>query len=130
MHYRKAVVWVKAVQLAELSCRLSKRLPPEERFGVRSQITRAAVSVPSNVAEGWTRESRREKAQFLAIAHGSLGELHTQLLLCGRLGWLPSSETRQVIELAFEVGRMLTTLRKALRSTPASPRLPTAPTSS
>ncbi|MFY2762591.1 four helix bundle protein [Arenimonas sp. MALMAid1274] len=115
MHYRNAVVWQKAMQLAEMACRSSKQLPSEERFGIRSQITRAAISVPSNVAEGWTRESRKEKAHFLAVAHGSLGELHSQILLCRRLGWLKPEEADSTIALAFEIGRMLTTLRRGLR---------------
>jgi four helix bundle protein len=106
------------MHLAEMTCRLSRQLPSEERFGMKSQMSRAAVSVPSNIAEGWTRESRKEKAQFMAIAHGSLGELHTQLLLCRRLEWLPAPEADHLISLAFEVGRMLTTLRKALRANP------------
>ncbi len=122
MHYRNAVVWQKAMRLAEMACRSCKKLPSEERFGIRAQITRAAISVPSNVAEGWTRESRKEKAQFMAIAHGSLGELHSQILLCRRLGWLEPGEADATISLAFEVGRMLTTLRRGLRTPLSSSR--------
>ena len=116
MHYRNAVMWGKAMTLAERACRLAGTLPAVERFGLRSQQSRAAVSVPSNIAEGWSRESRREKAQFLAIAQGSLSELHTQLLLGERLGWLDAESLRPTYELIDEVSRMLTALRRKLRN--------------
>jgi four helix bundle protein len=116
MHYRNAVVWQKAMALAEQACRLAGTLPAAERFGLRSQLSRAAVSVPSNIAEGWSRESRREKAQFLAIAQGSLSELHTQLLLGERLGWLNAEPLKPIHELIDEVSRMLTSLRRQLRT--------------
>lgn len=115
MHYRDAVVWNKAMAVAELACRKSRLLPREERFGIRAQITRAAVSVPSNIAEGWSRESMREKAQFLAIAHGSLGELHTQLLLCVRLAWIDEAELTDAFGLIDETSRILTALRRRSR---------------
>ena len=124
MHYRNAVIWKKAMRLAEQVCRLAGALPAVERFGLRPQLSRAAVSVPSNMAEGWSRESRREKAQFLAISQGSLSELHTQLLLAERLGWLDTESLVQTYGLIDEVSRMLTTLRRRLRSDkpPASQR--------
>ena len=116
MHYRNAVIWQKAMTLAETACRCSRRLPAEERFGVRLQITRAAISIPSNIAEGWSRESRREKAQFLAIAQGSLSELHTQLLLCERLGWINETSLQSAYALIDETSRMLTVMRRRFRS--------------
>lgn len=116
MHYRNAVIWNKAMVLAEQACRLAGTLPAAERFGLRSQLSRAAVSVPSNIAEGWSRESRREKAQFLAIAQGSLSELHTQLLLGERLGWLDAESLISLYGLIDEVSRMLTILRRQLRT--------------
>jgi four helix bundle protein len=119
MNYRDAVVWKKAMRLAEVVCRVATALPREERFGVRLQITRAAISVPSNIAEGWSRESRKEKRQFLAIAHGSLSELHTQLLLCQKLGWLAGHSLAGAMSLIVEVSKMLTTLRKQLRQPPS-----------
>jgi len=120
MHYRDAVIWQKAMSLAERTCVLAETLPMAERFGLRLQLSRAAVSVPSNIAEGWSRESRREKAQFLAIAQGSMSELHTQLLLCERLGWLKTQALRHPYGLIDEVSRMLTTLRRQLRSKPGT----------
>ncbi len=116
MHYMESTLWNKAMKLAELACRSASRLPREERYGIRLQITRAAVSVVSNIAEGWTRESKKERAHFLAIAHGSLSELHTQLLLCSRLEWLPQDVLQTPLGLIDEISRMLTTLRQRSRS--------------
>jgi len=116
MHYMETILWNKAMTLAELACGSVTRLPGEERYGIRLQITRAAVSVASNIAEGWTRESKKERAHFLAIAHGSLSELHTQLLLCGRLGWLSPELLQTPIALIDEISRMLTTLRQRSRN--------------
>lgn len=95
---------------------LAPALPKEETYGVRSQITRAAVSVPCNIAEGWTRESSREKAQFLAIAHGSAAELETLLTLCEQVGWFSQDRTAYVREVLEEVSRILTTMRRNRRS--------------
>jgi four helix bundle protein len=116
MHYRQTMVWSKAMEAAREIYRLAALLPREEVYGMRSQITRAAVSVPCNIAEGWTRASPREKAQFLAIAHGSLAELETQLSLCEQIGWFPLIETSLVRELVDEISRMLTALRRGHRS--------------
>ena len=116
MHYMETTLWNKAMALAEQACRGVVRLPSEERYGIRLQITRAAVSVASNIAEGWTRESKSERRQFLAIAHGSLSELHTQLLLCSRLNWLPPESLTVSFGLIDEISRMLTTLRQRSRT--------------
>lgn len=115
MHYRQTVVWNKAMEIVQEVYRLTPRLPREETYGLRSQITRAAVSVPANVAEGWTRESSREKSQFLAVAQGSLAEAETLLTLCERLGWFPETETIRLRGLLDEVSRMLTTMRRNRR---------------
>ncbi|WP_370374935.1 four helix bundle protein [Candidatus Chloroploca sp. Khr17] len=96
--------------------RLVSLLPREETYGMRSQITRAAVSIPANIAEGWARESDKEKAQFLAIAQGSLAEVETLLILCQDLGWFPEQETEILRGLMSEVGRMLTSMRRQRRA--------------
>jgi S23 ribosomal protein. len=115
MHYRETTVWQKAMEAAQELYRLTPKLPREETYGMRSQITRAIISVPANIAEGWTRESDKEKAQFLAVAQGSLAEAETLLTLCEQLGWFPESETRTLRGLLDEVSRMLTTLRRRFR---------------
>ena len=120
MHYRDSILWGKAMRLAEVACREVARLTVHERYGIRSQMTRAAVSVVSNIAEGWNRESSREKAQFFAIAQGSLAELHTQFQLCANLRWLDEIRLAELFGLIDEVGRMLTALRQKLRKRHAS----------
>ena len=115
MHYRETTVWQKAMQAAKEVYRMAPKLPREETYGMRSQITRAIVSIPANTAEGWTRESSREKAQFLAIAQGSLAEAETLLTLCEEIGWFPIHETESLRQLLDEVSRMLTTLRRKFR---------------
>lgn len=116
MHYRETRLWQKAMEAVRELYRLVPKLPKEETYGVRSQITRALVSVPANIAEGWTRESDKEKAQFLAIAQGSLAEAETLLTLCEQIGWFPAQETITLRQLLDEVSRMLTTLRRKFRT--------------
>lgn len=115
MHYRELTVWQKAMEAAREVYRLVSLLPKEETFGMRSQLTRAIVSIPANIAEGWTREGEREKAQFLAIAHGSLAEAETLLTICEDVGWIPSDHTLNLRGNMDEVGRMLTALRRTFR---------------
>lgn len=117
MHYRETRVWQKAMLAAREVYRLAPMLPKEDTYGMRSQITRAAVSVPANIAEGWTREGIREKAQFLAIAHGSLAETETLLTLCEDIGWFPHVEKTQLRGLLDELSRMLTVMRRNRRQT-------------
>lgn len=115
MHYKETILWHKAMEAAREVYRLAPRLPREETYGMRSQITRAMVSVPANIAEGWTRESDKEKTQFLAVAQGSLAEVETLLTLCEQVEWFPEPETRRLRGLLDEVSRMLTTLRRRFR---------------
>jgi four helix bundle protein len=115
MHYRELTVWKKALESAIEVHGLVSMLPREETYGMRSQLTRSAVSVPANIAEGWTRESSREKAQFLSIAQGSLAETDTLLTLCEAIGWFPTTETENLRTLHAEIGKMLTSLRRRFR---------------
>ena len=116
MHYRETILWQKAMESAREIYRLAPLLPREETYGMRSQITRAVVSVPANIAEGWTRETNREKAHFLAVAQGSLAETETLLTLCEDLGWFPKSETTTLRSLMDEVSRILTSMRRRWRT--------------
>ncbi len=115
MHYRETILWQKSMGIPREVYRLAPRLPREEVYGMRSQITRAAVSIPANVAEGWTRETAKDKANFLAIAQGSVAETETLLTLCEDLGWFPKSETLTLRSLIDEVSRMLTAMRRKHR---------------
>ncbi|MBX6329366.1 MAG: four helix bundle protein [Pseudolabrys sp.] len=115
LHYRQLTVWRKAMDLAREVYRLAPHLPREETYGMRSQITRAAISIPANIAEGWARESERERAQFLAVAQGSLAETETLLTLCEEIGWFHVKETTVLRGLMEETGKMLSTMRRKLR---------------
>ena len=117
VHYRETIVWGKAMEAAREVYRLAPAQPREEMYGMRSQLTRAATSIAANIAEGWTRESSREKAQFLAIAHGSLAETETLLTLCEDLNWFPREQTRTLRSLLDEISRILTTMRRKRRGT-------------
>ena len=114
--YRDLIAWKKAMTLAREVYRLAPNLPREETYGMRSQLTRAAVSIPSNIAEGWSRETGRDRAHFLAIAHGSLAETETLLTLCEEIGWFSVADTQTLRSLLLEVGRILGALRRQLRS--------------
>ncbi len=115
MHYRETTVWQKAIEVVRELYSLVPNLPKEETYGVRSQITRAAVSVAANVAEGWTRESSNDKRHFLAIAHGSLAEVETLLTICEQLNWVREADATKLRSLLDEVSRMLTTMRRNRR---------------
>ncbi len=114
--YQDLEVWRDAVTLVESVYQATSRFPEGERFGLTSQIRRAAVSVPSNIAEGHARSSTRDFLRHLSISRGSLAELETQLLISHRLGYLPSE---QADALAFDcgsLGRMLRGLTKSLNA--------------
>ncbi len=113
--HRDLTVWQKAVDLSVLVYRVADCLPSKEQYGLWSQVTRAATSVPFNIAEGRGRQGTREFANFLSIARGSLAELDTALELCVRLEYIQRSHLREIDSLADEVGRMLTTLIQRLR---------------
>ena len=100
-------VWQKSMDLAAAVYKTIKLLPKEELYVLSDQIRRAAVSVPSNIAEGQQRSATAEYKRFLNIAKGSLGELETQLLLCVRLDYLTEEQTKPIIDQISEVGKML-----------------------
>jgi four helix bundle protein len=113
--YKELVVWQKAMLLAEGVYRLSVNMPKEERFGLISQIRRAAVSVPSNIAEGQGRLSRGEFKQFLGQARGSLYELETQVRLANSLTYLSNDSANELLFSSAGVGRLLNGLITSLR---------------
>jgi four helix bundle protein len=112
--HRQLVVWQKGIQLALTTYRLSKRFPRDETFGLRSQIRRAAVSIPSNIAEGNGRAHRREYAHHVSIARGSLREVETLAEIAHGLEYIKEEELAEFRELLDHVGRMLTRLLKRL----------------
>ena len=102
------------MDLAAATYAFAKELPASERFELGSQMRRAAVSVPSNIAEGWGRRSRAELLRFAVIANGSLKELETQAMLAERLEQVARGSNADVLLLACRVGRMLTAMRRKL----------------
>ena len=113
--HRDLVVWQKAMDLVVAVYKLTKSFPKTEIYGLASQMQRAAVSVPSNIAEGHGLKPTQAYARQLAIANGSLTELETQLEIARRLGYL-TAENESVIDRAGEVGRILAGLRRSLQA--------------
>jgi four helix bundle protein len=116
--HRDLVVWQKGMDLVERVYALTKAFPADERFRLISQSTRAAVSVPANIAEGHSRSTRRDYAYFVAVAKGSLMELETYLMIALRLGYLPPTQADPVLSSVEEISRMLTALRNRLIERP------------
>jgi four helix bundle protein len=114
------IVWQKAMELVVAIYEITQSFPKTEVYGLASQMRRAAVSVPSNIAEGHGLKQTQAYARHLAIANGSLTELETQLEIARRLGYL-TPENESVINQAGEVGRMLAGLSRSLQSRLESP---------
>jgi four helix bundle protein len=116
--HRDLIVWQKAMDLAVEVYRLSKGFPNDELYRLTSQLTRAIISVPANVAEGHARATAKDYAQFPAIAKGSLAEAETFLLLAVRLGYINEVTASPALSLCTEVGKMLTAIRIKLVGKP------------
>jgi four helix bundle protein len=113
-NYSDLIAWQKAMDLVERVYMATKLFPKEELYGLSSQIRRAVVSIPSNIAEGQGRSSTKEFQNFLSIAHGSLREVETQLMIAQRLGYLTAEELKSMLDLAAEVGRLTKGLQNSL----------------
>ncbi len=109
-HYRDLLVWQKALTWVELVYTATREWPSDERFGLISQVRRACVSVPSNIAEGCARCSTPEFLRFLSIARGSLAEVETQLIIAQRLTYLEDAALTRLLDSADEISRMLSGL--------------------
>jgi four helix bundle protein len=112
--YRELIVWQKAMALARQAYVLSKGLPRSEAFGLLSQIRRAAVSIPSNIAEGHGRLTDSQFRHFLGNARGSLYEMQTQVELAGGLGFIEESQVQDILVQGGEVARLINGLVSAL----------------
>lgn len=108
--YKDLLVWQRSVQLALAIYRLTAAFPAEERYGLTSQLRRAGVSVPSNIAEGYGRGTRKEYKQFLAIARGSTLEVQTQLTIARELEFCQQDQMANAESLSEEVSKMLYSL--------------------
>ena len=115
--YRELTVWQKGMDLVVGAYKVTKLLPREELYSLGDQIRRAAASIPSNIAEGYGRNSAKDYIRFLTIARGSKHELETQLLLCVRIGYLQESDISSLMDLCDEIGKMINALIKKLSPT-------------
>src|SRR3954462_12744378 len=113
-NYKDLVVWQKGIALAKAIYQLTSRFPNDEKFGLISQMRRAAVSIPSNIAEGQARHSTGEFIQFISNAEGSVAEPETQLEIAADPGYCTAAQTERVLSLAEEVRKMLNALRRRL----------------
>jgi four helix bundle protein len=114
--YRDLVAWQKAMELVVDVYLMTEQLPSVEKYGLKSQLRRAAVSIPSALAEGHARASTKEFARYISIAMGSLAEVETQVELCSRLALAEPATTRRVMDACAEQGRILRGLKKSLDS--------------
>jgi four helix bundle protein len=112
--YRDLIVWQKAMDLVTLVYQSTECFPHKEVFGLTNQIRKAAVSIPSNIAEGQGRNTDRDFRHFLAISRGSLQEVETQLELARRLNYLDEETLFDILELSSEVARLINGLSRAL----------------
>lgn len=116
--FKSLVVWQKSVALVTEIYQLTENFPKNEVFGLTSQIRRAAISVPSNIAEGHSRRSTSDYIQFLKISRGSLAELETQWLISKNLNFISEKEFLETSERIFEISKMLNSLITKLNPKP------------
>ena len=108
--YKDLFVWKRGMELVQTVYRVARQLPKDEIFALSSQIRRASISIPSNIAEGYGRSSPADYKRFLSIARGSAYEVETQLLLCVSLNYVSQAEVETAIKLVNEIIRMLNVL--------------------
>jgi four helix bundle protein len=113
--YRGLLAWQKAVEMVKSVYQATKQFPKDEMYGLTSQLRRAVVSVPSNIAEGQGRNSTKEFLHHLSIAYGSLMEVETQLIISGELDYITKNEVSQLLNKTAEVGRLINGLSKSLQ---------------
>lgn len=114
--FRQLVAWQKAYQLSLDVYRMTSGFPSSEMYGLVSQMRRASVAIPANIAEGYNRQHRKEYLQFLSVASGSLAELETYLLLSHDLGYVNADRFASLDDLRKNVGRVLSGLIRSLQS--------------
>ncbi len=111
--YEDLIVWQKSMDLVKQIYDIIDALPNEEKYALADQMRRSVVSIPSNIAEGYERESTKEYIQFLSIANGSKAELLTQLEICKMLGYIDDISNAK--SLCDEVGKMISSIIKKLK---------------
>jgi four helix bundle protein len=116
--FRDLEIWVKGIKLVRSIYEITRLFPKSESFGLTSQIQRAAVSIPSNIAEGHARGHKAEFRQFLFIALGSLAELETQLIIASELSYLDSTKKAKILEEMDVLGKQIRALVSKLTPNP------------
>lgn len=114
--FRKLIIWVNAMELTSLIYSYTENLPEQEKFGLVSQMRRAAVSIPSNIAEGCGRTSQSELNRYVEIAIGSSFELETQLMLCEKLGFCSSKENQTIIDALQSLQKQMNQFRIKIKT--------------
>ena len=120
-NYKDLQVWQKSYQLCLKIYRITAQFPKEEKFGLTSQIKRSAVSIPSNIAEGYGRKTTADYIRILYISYGSICELETQILLARDLRFIEKREVDVILSDIAEVERLLKALIKSLENKPSNP---------
>jgi len=113
--YRDLIAWRKAMWLVTEVYQLTRAFPRDELYGLTNQLRRAAVSIPSNIAEGQARYSPKEFRHFLSLSRGSLVEIETQLMIAHNLGYIPEKQSQSLLGEAAELGRILNGLIKSIK---------------
>lgn len=115
MHnFKELKVWKAGIEVSKLTFKITRHFPSEERYGLISQMTRAAISIPSNIAEGCGRKSNKELHQFLNISLGSAFELETQCIIANEFGYISEIQLNEITLLLSEIQRMIYGLQKGL----------------
>ena len=114
--YKNLRIWQKAFELSIMIYNMTEQFPPKEKFSLANQMERAAVSIPSNIAEGYGRGSDRELYYFLSVARGSLYELQTQLYIASAIGYTEEEETETLNALVNELGRMISAFMRKVEA--------------
>lgn len=112
--YRDLDVWQKAMDLVVLCYKITKDFPDNEIYGLASQLRRAVVSIPANIAEGRERQHKKEFLQHLSIAYASLAEMETHIQIAERLNYIEVDQLKEVLDKSAEIGRMFNGLRRSL----------------
>ena len=113
-NYKDLNIWERSIKVVEDIYKITKNFPKEEIYGLTSQLRRSAVSIPSNIAEGFARFSNKEYRQFLFISLGSCAELSTQIIIASRLDYLESKESDKLLNEIDEISKMTMSLIKKL----------------
>lgn len=114
LNYTELVVWQKSMELVERIYIITNKFPREEIYSLTNQIRRAAVSIPSNIAEGQQRNSTKQFKYFLSVAQGSRAEVETQIRIAVRLNYIDDGDMNKILDLCAEIGKMINGLERAL----------------